>query len=218
MSVTTLAPRSQPFRNHGCSNDICSGRCAGAPSGVLENGVSALQSTVVFRAREHRKCHPVLDAAGRVFPLKFRENVRASFGNDRAKSDQRSIANGLENIHWAAEACDCIGDSDHPVAPWRIPESTTLCGDAQLSGIFCERRQDDTRGARIVVSEAGIRRRSRQEPDGKRNTSIAHGMASGANRRVRLRVDDGDAMGERRFRSKGAMEVLSGKILPTIVH
>jgi hypothetical protein len=63
-------------------------RCARAATGVLDDGASGLQSTVLLRPRDHGLRHAILDAAGGVLPLELHEDLRAIGWNDLAEPNE----------------------------------------------------------------------------------------------------------------------------------
>jgi len=74
-------------------------RCPRAATRVLDDRVSGLQSTILFRPRDDGLRHPVLHAAGRILRLELHENLGAARWNDLAKSNHRCVSYYVENVH-----------------------------------------------------------------------------------------------------------------------
>jgi hypothetical protein len=74
-------------------------RCARAATRVLDDSVSGLQSTILFRTRNHGVRHPVLHAAGGILPLELHEDIGAIGWNNFAKPNDRCVSNSVENVH-----------------------------------------------------------------------------------------------------------------------
>src|SRR5262249_47977996 len=73
-------------------------RRAGRAAGVLDDGVAGLQATVELGALDDRARHPILEAAGGIFPLELDVDLGGGGGRELAQPHQRRVADGLEDV------------------------------------------------------------------------------------------------------------------------